>query len=240
MVSAPTTVDAQAVDFSDVSAVVHKGAVNVFYCANRKPAFPEGGTLGVLRRAVLNPAGAFDLSDIDGDGVSSQGAIKGVVALESSAVSAGNDLHVLYVANRDRNVAGDPDGLGAVVENLRHARVTTTGPEVAGAPYIWFADTIDGMGGGGGKVPGDTGLSISAMLDVAGQAARLLLPRKNHRPADRRVRPAARGIQLRNTRNAAMEARDSRRCRADPRRRERPEREGGSVSGLAASCATAS
>ncbi len=237
--SAPTTVDAQAVDFCDVSAAVHKGAVNVFYCANRKPAFPEGGTLGVLRRAVLNPAGAFDLSDIDGDGVSSQGAIKGVVGLESSAVSAGNDLHVLYVANRDRNVPGDPDGLGAVVEDLRHARVTTTGPEVAGAPYIWFADTIDGMGGGGGKVPGDTGLSISAMLDVAAQAHVFYsLGRITGRPTG--------GFDLRH---AEFDCVHPQRSDGSSRLSTVPgapsptravKREGGSVSGLPACSATAS
>ena len=151
---------------------------------------------------------------------------------------AGNDLHVLYVANRDRNVPGDPDGLGAVVENLRHARVTTTGPEVAGAPYIWFADTIDGMGGGGGKVPGDTGLSISAMLDVAGQAhAFYSLGRITGRPTggfDLRhgefnfVTPATQRWKLETLDGAGRTLADT------------AEREGGSVSGLPACCATAS
>ncbi len=166
----PTTaVDTRAVDFSEVSAVVHRGAVNVFYCANRKPSFTEGGTLGVLRRGVLNPAGTFDLSDVDGDGTGSGGAIKGVVGLRNSAASSGDDLHVVYMASRDRNVAGDPDGLGAVVEDLRHARVSITGPEVVEAPYVWVSNTIDGAGGGSGKVAGDTGGSIAAMVDVAAQ-----------------------------------------------------------------------
>jgi hypothetical protein len=165
-----TTVDPYAVDFSEVSAVVHRGAVNVFYCANQKPPWPKGGTLGVLRRAVLNPAGTFDLTDIDGDGRSGTGgAIEGVVGLFCSAVSSGNDLHVIYMATRDRNAPGDPDGLGGVIEDLRHARVTITGPEVAEAPFVWVANTIDGAGGGPGKVLGDTGGSIAAMLDVAAQ-----------------------------------------------------------------------
>ncbi len=168
----PTTiVDQYAVGFSAVSAAVHKGGVHAFYCANRKADFPEGGLLGVLRRAVITPpAGGFELSDIDGDGKSSGGAIKGVVGIESSAASTGDELHVLYRATRDRNVPGDPgDGLGAFVEDLRHASVSMTGPEVAGAPYIWISETIDGAGGIEGKVAGDTGESIAATIDQAAQ-----------------------------------------------------------------------
>jgi hypothetical protein len=171
VISPTTIVDQYAVGFSAVSAAVHKGGVNAFYCANRKASFPEGGTLGVLRRAVITPpAGVFELFDIDGDGVSSGGAVKGVVGIESSAVSTGDELHVLYLATRDRNVPGDPgDGLGASIEDLRHASVNMPGPEVAGAPYIWLSETIDGAGGVEGKVPGDTGTSIAAMIDQAAQ-----------------------------------------------------------------------
>ena len=171
VISPTTIVDQYAVGFSAVSAAVHKGGVYAFYCANRKASFPEGGLLGVLRRAVIiPPAGVFELFDIDGDGVSSGGAIKGVVGIESSAVSTGDDLHVLYLATRDRNVPGDPgDGLGASVEDLLHASVHMPGPEVAGAPYIWLSETIDGAGGVEGKVAGDTGTSIAAMIDQAAQ-----------------------------------------------------------------------
>lgn len=166
------TVDPRAVDFSQVSAVIHRGTVNVFYCVNGRSSFPQGAMLGVLRRAVLNPAGVFDLSDIDGDGGhgGTGGAILGVVGMILGAASSGNDLHVLYKAFRDRNLPGDPgDGLGGMADQLRHARVTISGPEVAEAPFVWVANTIDGAGGGPGQVAGDVGSSIATMVDVAAQ-----------------------------------------------------------------------
>jgi hypothetical protein len=167
-----STVDPRALDLSQVSAVVHRGAVNVFYCVAGTAPFPQGGALGVLRRGVLNPAGVFDLSDVDGDGGHSGtgGAILGVVGMISCAESSGNDLHVIYKAFRDRNVAGDPgDGLGGMADVLRHARVTISGPEVAEAPYVWVANTIDGAGGGPGQVSGVTGGSIATLVDQAAQ-----------------------------------------------------------------------
>ena len=168
--SAPTTVDAQAVDFCDVSVAVHKGAVNVFYSANRKPAFPEGGTLGVLRRAS---------STRRERSTSVTSMVTGSVHKVPSRVSSRwraapcPQATTCMCSTWPTEIATCQAIRTAWVRSSKTCatrRVTTTGPEVAGAPYIWFADTIDGMGGGGGKVPGDTGLSISAMLDVAGQA----------------------------------------------------------------------
>jgi hypothetical protein len=61
------TVETNTMVFSEISAIVHRGEVNVFYCVWRNPPALQGGSLLVLRRAVLDAGGMFHLSDIDGE-----------------------------------------------------------------------------------------------------------------------------------------------------------------------------
>jgi hypothetical protein len=165
-VAGPTTLATAVAEISQVSAVVHRGALSVFFCQGRRPGLFQGGVLGVLLRGSLNAAGTLDLNDVDGSGGN---GIRGVVGINNTALVTGGELHVLYQAFRDRNVQGDPgDGLGAPIDDLRWAS-TTLGPEVPGAPVVWTPRTIDGAGGAPGQVSGFVGSSIAALADAASQ-----------------------------------------------------------------------
>jgi hypothetical protein len=147
-----------------ISALVHQGTMNVFYCVQRQSA------LGVLRRAELNSAGTWDANDVDGDErAGTIGQIYGVVGPYNSAASVGNTLHVLSYAPMKTRVSGGtviPPEFETLVSNsrlddLRHARFDVGMP--------WSSTTIDGAGGTAGRVAGETGEGVSVMLDAASQ-----------------------------------------------------------------------
>jgi hypothetical protein len=147
--------------FTKISALVHRGTVNVFYCVQRS------GALGVLRRAELNSAGAWGANDVDGDErAGTIGQIYAVVGPYNGAVSVGNTLHVLSHAPMDTYVSPPGEGFFTILSNspldvLRHARFDVGSP--------WRASTIDGTGGPAGRVAGETGEGVSVMLDTASQ-----------------------------------------------------------------------